>query len=62
MCQAAQTAKRTPVYAETCARLSQRRGKKIATTAIAREFLTRVYHLLREAEAARASKEGSTPA
>ncbi|GAA2632682.1 transposase [Streptomyces vastus] len=38
MCEASQTAKRHPAYAATYARLSQRRGKKIATTAIASYF------------------------
>jgi transposase len=62
MCEAAQTAKRHPAYAATYARLSQRRGKKIATTAIARKLLTHAYHLLREAEATQKAKEACTPA
>ncbi|MFG2732968.1 transposase [Streptomyces canus] len=60
MCEAAQTAKRTPAYAETYARLSQRRGKKIATTAVACKLLTHAYHLLREAEAAQVPREACT--
>ncbi|MBV9023759.1 MAG: hypothetical protein JO362_08175 [Streptomycetaceae bacterium] len=31
--------------------LARRRGKKIATTAIARRLLTRAYHLLRDVQA-----------
>jgi len=44
--QAAQTAKRSPEFAGTYAAIARRRGKKIATTAIARKLLTRAYHLL----------------
>jgi transposase len=47
VCEAAQTAKRSPEFAATYQRLAHRRGKKIATTAIARHLLTRAYHLLR---------------
>ena len=44
--QAAQTAKRSPEFAATCANIAKRRGKKIATTAISRKLLTRACHLL----------------
>src|SRR6516165_7077285 len=44
--QAAQTAKRHPDFATTYQAIARRRGKKIATTAIARRLLTRAYHLL----------------
>jgi transposase len=44
--QAAQTAKRSPDFAATYASIAKRRGKKIATIAIARKLLTRAYHLL----------------
>ena len=44
--QAAQTAKRSPQFAATYAAIAKRRGKKIATIAIARKLLTRAYHLL----------------
>jgi len=50
LCEAAQTAKRHPEFAGTYAAITRRRGKKIATTAIARKLLTRAYHLLREAD------------
>jgi transposase len=46
LCEAAQTAKRSPQFAATYHAISHRRGKKIATTAIARKLLTRAYHLL----------------
>ena len=46
LCEAAQTAKRSPQFATTYQAISHRRGKKIATTAIARKLLTRAYHLL----------------
>src|SRR5256886_7193167 len=44
--QAAQTAKRSPEFAATYASIAKRRGKKIATIAIARKLLTRAWHLL----------------
>ncbi len=44
--QAAQTAKRSPQFAATYAAIARRRGKKIATIAIARKLLTRACHLL----------------
>ena len=47
--QAAQTAKRHPDYAASYQDITRRRGKKIATTAIARKLLTRAYHLLTDA-------------
>ena len=43
---AAQTAKRSPGFSATYAAISRRRGKKIATIAIARKLLTRACHLL----------------
>src|ERR1700746_4080509 len=48
--QAAQTAKRSPEFAATYAAIAKRRGKKIATIAIARKLLTRAYHLLADAQ------------
>ncbi|MFB6960593.1 transposase [Streptomyces sp. NPDC056309] len=47
LCEAAQSAKRSPEFAVAYQRLAHRRGKKIATTAIARRLLARAYHLLR---------------
>jgi transposase len=52
LCEAAQTAKRHPDFAPGYEALARRRGKKIATTAIARKLLTRAYHLLTGASAA----------
>jgi hypothetical protein len=49
--QAAQTAKRSPQFAATYAAIAKRRGKKIATIAIARKLLTRACHLLAGAQA-----------
>ena len=57
--QAAQTAKRSPEFSATYAAISKRRGKKIATIAIARKLLTRAYHLL-AAEALPASGAAGT--
>ncbi len=50
LCEAAQTAKRHPEFAATFQRIAKRRGKKIATTAVARKLLTRAWHLLADAE------------
>src|SRR6266536_2788566 len=50
--QAAQTARRSPEFAAAYAAIARRRGKKIATIAIARKLLTRAYHLLAEMQAA----------
>jgi transposase len=55
MNQAAQTAKWSPEFAASYAALAHRRGKKIATIAIARKLLTRAWHLLAEMETAEAS-------
>lgn len=52
MIEAAQTAKRNPEFAETYRAMSRRRGKKIATIAVARKLLTRAWHLLHEADRA----------
>ncbi len=52
LCEAAQTAKRSPEFAAAFQRIAKRRGKKIATTAIARKLATRAWHLLADAGAA----------
>ena len=49
--EAAQTAKRHPMFATTYAQLARRRGKQIATVAIARRLLARSFHILTELEA-----------
>ena len=49
LCEAAQTAKRHPDFAATYQAIARRRGKKIATTAVARKLLTRAWHLLADA-------------
>jgi transposase len=49
LCEAAQTAKRSPQFATSYQAIARRRGKKIATTAVARKLLTRAYHLLTSA-------------
>jgi len=55
MNQAAQTAKRSPDFAATYSGIAKRRGKKIATIAIARKLLTRAWHLLDQMERADAA-------
>ena len=52
LCEAAQTAKRSPQFAAGYQAIAKRRGKKIATTAVARKLLTRAWHLLHDAEPA----------
>ena len=52
LCEAAQTAKRSPQFAAGYQAIAARRGKKIATTAVARTLLTRAWHLLTDAERA----------
>jgi len=59
--QAAQTAKRSPEFAASYAAIAKRRGKKIATIAIARKLLTRAWHLLSEMQAADASAAPRRP-
>ena len=49
LCEAAQTAKRHPDFAAGYEAVARRRGKKIATTAVARKLVTRAYHLLTDA-------------
>ena len=51
LCEAAQTAGRSPQFAAGYQAIAARRGKKIATTAVARKLLTRAWHLLTDAEA-----------
>jgi transposase len=52
LCEAAQTAKRSPQFAATYQAIARRRGKNIATTAVARKLLTRAYHLLTDTDIA----------
>ena len=52
LCEAAQTAKRHPHFAASFQGIARRRGKKIATTAVARKLLTRAWHLLDDAQRA----------
>jgi transposase len=59
--QAAQTAKRSPEFAATCTAIAKRRGKKIATIAVARKLVTRAWHLLSEMQAAEASTPPRRP-
>jgi transposase len=61
MNQAAQTAKRSPEFATSYAAIAKRRGKKIATIAVARKLLTRAWHLLSEMQAAEASTPPRRP-
>jgi hypothetical protein len=50
LCEAAQTAKRHRDFAASYQAIARRRGKKIATTAIARKLLTRAWHLLTDVQ------------
>ena len=59
--QAAQTAKRSPEFTAAYAAIAKRRGKKIATIAIARKLLTRAWHLLAEMSATDATTPPRRP-
>jgi len=61
MNQAAQTAKRSPEFSVSYAVIAAKRGKKIATIAIARKLLTRAWHLLNQMEPAEASMPPRRP-
>jgi transposase len=50
--EAAQTAKRHPMFAGADAQLARRRGNQIATVAIARRLLARSFHILTQLESA----------
>jgi transposase len=62
LCEAAQTAKRHPDFAATYQAIARRRGKKIATTAIARKLLARAWHLLADAGNTATPSDQATPA
>ncbi len=62
LCEAAQTAKRHPQFAATFQAIAKRRGKKIATTAIARKLATRAWHLLTDTEPPPAHTAATAPA
>jgi hypothetical protein len=57
--EAAQTAKRHPMFADTYSQLARRRGANIATVAIARRLLARSFHILTQLEAQKASEKAS---
>ena len=59
--QAAQTAKRSPEFAAAYSGIARRRGKKIATIAIARKLLTRAWHLLDQMQPAEAGTPPRRP-
>jgi transposase len=48
--EAAQTAKRHPMFASAYSQLARRRGRNIATTAIARRLLAQCFHILSQLE------------
>ena len=61
LCEAAQTARRSPQFADGYQAIAKRRGKKIATTAVARKLLTRAWHLLTDAGHGAATRRRATP-
>jgi transposase len=61
LCEAAQTARRSPQFAAGYQATAKRRGKKIATTAVARKLLTRAWHLLTDAGTPRSPATGHAP-
>jgi transposase len=59
--EAAQTAKRHPMFAGAYGQLAHRRGKNIATVAIARRLLARSFHILSQLEAQQKPSEKASP-
>ena len=55
------TARRSPEFSASYAVIAAKRGKKIATIAIARKLLTRAWHLLSDLQAADASTPPRRP-
>jgi transposase len=55
--EAAQTAKRHPMFASAYGELARRRGTNIATVAIARRLLARSFHILSQLEEASAPEK-----
>jgi transposase len=58
--EAAQMAKRHPMFAGAYGELARRRGKNIATVAIARRLLARSFHILRQLESTPTPEKAST--
>jgi transposase len=58
--EAAQTAKRHPMFASAYGQLAHRRGNHIATVAVARRLLARSFHILTQLEAASTSEKAGT--
>jgi transposase len=58
--EAAQTAKRHPMFASAYGQLARRRGNHVATVAIARRLLARCFHVLTQLEAQKVSEKAST--
>jgi transposase len=58
--EAAQTAKRHPMFAGAYGQLARRRGNNIATVAIARRLLARTFHILTQLEVASAPEKANT--
>jgi hypothetical protein len=55
--EAAQTAKKSPLFADTDGQLAHRRGRNIATVAVARRLLARCFHILKQLEVPPESSE-----
>jgi transposase len=58
--EAAQTAKRHPMFADSYGQLAGRRGRNIATVAVARRLLARSFHILTQLEEASISEKART--
>jgi transposase len=59
--EAAHVAKRTAPYEPTFARIAARRGKNIATMAIARRLLARAFHVLKDVDTCQVAPRGAGP-
>jgi transposase len=58
--EATQTAKRHPMFADSYGQLAGRRGRNIATVAVARRLLARSFHILTQLEEASISEKAPT--
>jgi transposase len=58
--EAAHTAKHHPMFATTYGQLARRRGKQIATVAVARRLLARSFHILKAVQTTTTTGEGQT--
>jgi hypothetical protein len=62
LCEAAQRARTQPPFARFYAECARRRGRHIATVAVARKLLARAFHILKEVDVTATSSGEGHPA